>query len=221
MKKLFALLLVAVMCFSLVACGGGNDTPTTSNNNEQQTNNEQQANESGSQQEAENNNTNTDKFHLYQEWKEVVTGDTLTFKDNGTVIYRDTEYKYDYDEESGLISLYMAITRNMNVVNNEIYQLVLGSSYYVPVEYYEEYHAKIANFFGTWEKDTSEIIIDNNYGVEYSYQDGDTTYHTSTSYIINDNTISFNEFEFVIDTSVSPMTLTQVGDETAVYFKVE
>ena len=52
MKKLFALLLVAVMCFSLVACGGGNDTPTTDNNNEQQTN------ESGSQQETENGDSN-------------------------------------------------------------------------------------------------------------------------------------------------------------------
>ncbi len=39
MKKLFALLLAAVMCFSLVACGGGNDTPNADNNNEPQTNN--------------------------------------------------------------------------------------------------------------------------------------------------------------------------------------
>ena len=37
MKKLFALLLVAVLCFSLVACGGGNDTPSV-DNNEPQTN---------------------------------------------------------------------------------------------------------------------------------------------------------------------------------------
>lgn len=49
MKKIIALLLVAVMCFSLAACGGDKET---NNNSEPQTNN------SGSQQE-ENNNSET------------------------------------------------------------------------------------------------------------------------------------------------------------------
>lgn len=46
MKKLFALLLAAVMCFSLAACGGDKET---SNNNEPQTN------DSSTQQVTENN----------------------------------------------------------------------------------------------------------------------------------------------------------------------
>lgn len=43
MKKIIALLLVAVMCFSLAACGGGNDTPSTNDNG---ANNTSQENES-------------------------------------------------------------------------------------------------------------------------------------------------------------------------------
>lgn len=40
MKKLIALLLAAVMCLSLAACGGGNDTPSTSDNNANNTSQE-------------------------------------------------------------------------------------------------------------------------------------------------------------------------------------
>lgn len=50
MKKLFALLLAAVMCFSLVACGGGNES----------SNNEPQTNTSVSKQEATQPNAPTD-----------------------------------------------------------------------------------------------------------------------------------------------------------------
>ena len=98
MKKLFALLLVAVMCFSLVACGGGNDTPTTNNNNEQQTN------ESGSQQE-------TDISTMSGTWKCVEEGTQhefyLVFDGNGNLtVYQYTEFgnkvwgtfKYEYNE---------------------------------------------------------------------------------------------------------------------------
>lgn len=40
MKKLLALLLAAVMCLSLVACGGGNDTPSTNDNDANNTSQE-------------------------------------------------------------------------------------------------------------------------------------------------------------------------------------
>lgn len=40
MKKIFALLLAAVMCFSLVACSGGNDTPSTNDNDANNTSQE-------------------------------------------------------------------------------------------------------------------------------------------------------------------------------------
>ena len=42
MKKFFALLVAAVMCLSLVACGGGEETPNTDDNGTQQENNTNQ-----------------------------------------------------------------------------------------------------------------------------------------------------------------------------------
>ena len=97
MKKLFALLLVAVMCFSLVACGGGNDTPTA-NNNEQQTNN------SGSQQETETNTTNTEEFDLYQNWLNTNTGEKLVFGEDGNVFMADALVKFEYDTSAKTVS---------------------------------------------------------------------------------------------------------------------
>ena len=98
MKKLFALLLVAVMCFSLVACGGGNDTPTTNNNNEQQTNN------SGSQQETETNTTDTEEFDLYQKWLNTNTGEKLIFGADGYVSMTNALVRFEYDTSAKTVS---------------------------------------------------------------------------------------------------------------------
>lgn len=133
MKKLIALLLAAVMCFSLAACGGGNET---SNNNEPQTNN------SGSQQEETNNDTKTEKFDLYQEWKHVLTGYSLTFDKDGTVILEDgTEYKYEYDKKLELVSLYLSQTVNLNVTEeNGVYKIGTGNTWFVTPANFDEYH---------------------------------------------------------------------------------
>ncbi|MDO4500740.1 MAG: hypothetical protein Q4B60_05625 [Erysipelotrichaceae bacterium] len=92
MKKLFAMLLVAAMCFSLVACGGGNDTPSADNNNEQQN---------------EQNNNEVDKKKTYNPvgtWKGFHPGPktnvTLVFNENGTGTYEqegdDAIYEFDW-----------------------------------------------------------------------------------------------------------------------------
>ncbi len=133
MKKSIALLLVAVMCFSLAACGGDKET---SNNNEPQTNN------SGSQQEA-NNDTKTEKFDLYQEWKNVLTGASFTFDKNGTVTTEDgTEYKYEYDKKLEMISLYASMTVNLNITEeNGVYKIGTEKNSFVTTDNYDELHA--------------------------------------------------------------------------------
>lgn len=134
MKKIIALLLVAVMCFSLAACGGDKET---SNNNEPQTNN------SGSQQEEANSDTKTEKFDLYQEWKNVLTGSSLTFDKNGTVTTEDgTEYKYEYDKKLEMISLYSSMTINLNITEeNGVYKIGTEKNSFVTTANYDEYHA--------------------------------------------------------------------------------
>ena len=134
MKKIIALLLVAVMCFSLAACGGDNEA---SNNNEPQTN------ESGSQVETENNDTKEEKFNLYQEWKNVLTGSSLTFDKNGTVVTdAGKEYKYEYDKKLNMVSVYLSMTVNLDVTEeNGIYKLGKGSTCLVTSDNYDEYHA--------------------------------------------------------------------------------
>ena len=117
MKKRIALLLAGVLAVtSLVACGGGNDT---NNNNEPQTN------EGGTQQEVGNNDTKEEKFNLYQEWKNVLTGASFTFDKNGTVTTEDgTEYKYEYDKKLEMISLYASMTVNLNITEeNGVYKI--------------------------------------------------------------------------------------------------
>ena len=133
MKKLITLLLVAVMTFSLVACGGSKNTGT----------NTSQTSENSTQQENNANETKEEKFNLYQEWKQVLTGSSFTFDKNGTVTTEDgTEYKFEYDKKLELVSLYLAQTVNLNIVEeNGVYKIGTGNTWFVTTTNFDDYHA--------------------------------------------------------------------------------
>jgi len=80
MKKIIALLLVAVMCLSFVACSGESDnteTPSGGGNIE---------NNGGSTNESDSND-----LDLCQEWREIASGGTIKFDEEGKVLEKKTE----------------------------------------------------------------------------------------------------------------------------------
>lgn len=165
MKKILALLLVAAMCFSLAACGGDKETR---NNNEPQTNdsetqqkeensntkteqfnNEPQTNNSGSQHEEANSDKKQEKFNLYQEWKNVLSGYSLTFDKNGTATTEyGKEYRYIYYEELNSISIHTDDVFNytngwvkLNVTEeNGVYKIGDECHYLVKPADFDKYH---------------------------------------------------------------------------------
>lgn len=65
MKKIIALLLVAVMCLSMVACGGGSSEA---------------------------------KKELVGQWKSIEEGDVIEFKEDGTGIWYEQSFEWDYEK---------------------------------------------------------------------------------------------------------------------------
>lgn len=165
MKKILALLLVAAMCFSLGACGGDKETR---NNNEPQTNdsetqqkeensntkteqfnNEPQTNNSGSQHEEANSDDKTEKFNLYQEWKNVLSGHSITFDKNGTVTTEDgREYSYFYYEKRNSISIntgnVFSYQKGWDILDvteeNGVYKIGAGFNFFVKPADFDKYH---------------------------------------------------------------------------------
>ena len=104
MKKIIALLLVAVMSLSLVACGGGSEN----NNNEPQTNN------SSSQQETADNSQeeNADSaVNLVGTWEYAEANSVLVLNDDGTGEETSNgALTWKYDEASS--TLLITFTKN-------------------------------------------------------------------------------------------------------------
>ena len=81
MKKLLSLLLAAVMCLSLVACGGGNDTPSTNDDGGNNATHESE------------NSTTVDYANEFAEllcdgkWVMREGDDSLSFSKDGTFIW--------------------------------------------------------------------------------------------------------------------------------------
>ncbi len=95
MKKILALLLAAVMCLSLVACGGGNDTPSTNDNNANNTS-------------QENENSTTDNIDYepveitldnWQDYFEVVEVPVWEENAFGEIDSFNLEYEFRLKEE--------------------------------------------------------------------------------------------------------------------------
>ena len=114
-KRFLSMILLAVISFSLVACG-----------NSETINNEPKASEVNSQQEAEEpqeieQSKKNEKFNLYQEWKDIQTGESFVFDKDGTVIYKENAYKYEYNEKIDVITVYLSSSINLNVIEEALY----------------------------------------------------------------------------------------------------
>ena len=164
MKKVLALILALVLCLGLVACG---------------------ASSSGS------NGSGKHTF-LYQEWRRTRDGKLLSFEKNGNCVLGDKEYKYEYNDELGVISIYTAATMNLTVVQDgDAYQLT-GSGTFVPTETFrnEYMDEAIASAVGA----ASELLIGHAYttrgGVEFTLEKAE---------LIEKGTEYFWSFTFVCD----------------------
>lgn len=89
MKKLLALLLAAVMCLSLVACGGETDAPST---------NEGGVTDAPSTNEGNGNSSNAEKA-IIGAWN-MGEYDVFVFSEDGKVARGDEEYDWWYDKET-------------------------------------------------------------------------------------------------------------------------
>ena len=128
MKKLFALLLVAVMCFSLVACGG----------------NEPQTDNSGSQQEQSSNKNdkeiNIKKVDVVGTWKNTSSKDhgfvmTINEDGTGTIILGEQELTITWektDEEIICNTGSKELTFKIRA-NNGVVEMSYNDGYYVVV----------------------------------------------------------------------------------------
>ena len=128
MKKIFAMLLVAVMCFSLAACGG----------------NEPQTGNSGSQQEQSDNKNdkeiNIKKVDVVGTWKNTSSNDhgfvmTINEDGTGTIILGEQELTITWkktDEEIICNTAFKELTFKIQA-NNGVVEMSYKDGYYVVV----------------------------------------------------------------------------------------
>lgn len=103
MKKIVALLLVAVMCLSFVACGGGEIQNT---NDDSHTNPSEHMNNETTQSNSENTESpyanHSLLSHLYGEWETTTEGNSFTsftINEDGSCIVDGKDATWKIDEE--------------------------------------------------------------------------------------------------------------------------
>ena len=109
MKKIIALLIVAVMCLSFVACGNNADKENTGNNAE--TNNTQVSDKKAEAEKA-----------IVGIWVSADSGDSLTFEEDKNGKFTDERYfRWKYDEELNcyLLALYGWGTYPLTIKNDD------------------------------------------------------------------------------------------------------
>jgi len=230
MKKILALVIATIMCFSLVACGE-KATEESSGTTNQTTNETTEKDITNADDEAE-------VSYLYQEWKSLESESTFEFSNNGKVTVDDSvECDYNYDAtNSNIIMKYGNSEIVISVIDvNGTYKLVpnTNNENYVSTNDYEKIINNKALFCGEWEynsnggKSTITIELDNAdfLNIRVCNIDGTASSHTcqeiTDTNIIYDTVTDGTGNRYVIDTSANPLTLTQVDDETVVYTKVE
>ena len=158
MKKLIALLLVAVMCLALVACNnesGNTETPPSGENTE---------NNGGSTDDTTNDN-DSNGFDLCQEWREIASGQTIVFAKDGNVTMNGATMKYEYNKELELVTVFDDFTTNFNVVfENDTYKLTISNHIFVPATKYESFHsAYVTEKLASITEGKTELVIGNTY----------------------------------------------------------
>ena len=172
MKKLLALLLAAVMCLSLAACGGG--TPNTNDNSDTQ-----QSEQSG----GENINNSTEKA-VIGAWKAEGSNDVFVFSDDGKVTSGDEEYDWWYDKEAERYCLsLLGLTFSFAIEEDEtgrFFEIANICYYYVEnydpeamkAEYIQEQIASVT-------EGKTELIVGNSYtsenGVSFTFDKAEIT----------------------------------------------
>ncbi len=136
MKKAISLLLALVMCLSLCACGGDNsDTPDAPDTTEAELN----------------------KLNLYQEWKALPGGQSVSFDKEGNFYINGQSYKFEYNEEANSITIDagLKISCPVSLVNG-IYRInidgmdcVPASEFEVAYEEYARTMVVVSGFDGT------------------------------------------------------------------------
>jgi len=205
MKKILALLLMAVMCLSLVACSGGNDTPSTNDN-------------SGAQQSAESGKEDTAKHDIYLEdgengityivfpgskvFSEYVVKVEIT-KDNWHEYFEDYEYTEhivktndfgDIEEEYDEVRIGFGLKRNILGLTDTVSFKFDGMTEYNRGEFnkenaeavkYEVFKANQATY-GVYSYATNELIEEKQldadevkewYLLEIKYDNGEDELH--------------------------------------------
>lgn len=132
MKKMIAVLLSTVLCFSLVACG---DDASDDKGGKTEDNREPSTNVSQDPTVKEET-----EFVLCREWKEAKSGYSIVIKEDGNYISGDNEYPYIYKAESNAV--WLNGTKYDIVQEYGVYMLVFNNDeYYVGAENYEAVHA--------------------------------------------------------------------------------
>lgn len=122
MKIIIALILAFVLCFGLSACGD----PSV------------EATKDGESTTKGNNNSGI--LDLCKEWHSLSYYTSISFNTEDSCTFGETECKYDYDEEKGIISIYAMYTLNLNVViDGDVLLLKMEDVTFVPLAAYEKY----------------------------------------------------------------------------------
>lgn len=102
---------------------------------------------------------------ICQEWREIASGGTLIFDKDGNMHREGETYKYEYDKELELISVFYHQTINMNVVFEEdTYKLKVAKEVYVPSTEYERFHsAYVTEKLASLTEGKTELVIGNTY----------------------------------------------------------
>lgn len=130
MKKLIALLLAAIMCLSLCACGkdaedsqgGKNDGGSSSSASKEPTVKEEK------------------EFVICREWRNVKSGNSVVFKEDGNYTSGDSTFSYTYSAEKNAV--WLDGTKFDIVQQYGVYMLVFNEDeYLVGADNYEAVHA--------------------------------------------------------------------------------
>lgn len=128
MKKFVTLLLVAVMCLSLVACGGESETTKTSNDNITEKDNTNQSSKKET----------SGKDAIIGEWK-ATDGTAFVFEKGGTAQFNGKEITWKYDKELKCYVLPLKVTMSVNIeIEDDIRFFQIMDTRYYDIDDYEK-----------------------------------------------------------------------------------
>ena len=129
---------------------------------------------------------------LYQEWRRTRDGKRLSFEKDGNCVLGEKEFKYEYNEKLGVISIYTSATMNLTVVQDGDHYKLEGAGTFVPVE---EFRNKYIDEAVSHVAGTAEEIFEGN---TYTLEDG-VTFTLKEAKLIEKETEYFWSLSFSSD----------------------